>query len=343
MTTSSYPFLNTPVPITEQKWPKGTMPLVSIFSWSYNHANFIRESIESILVQKTTFSVEIIIHDDASTDGTVEIIREYESKYPQLFRNILQSDNQWSQGKSVMDALFFAPRGNFIALTHGDDFWIYEYKLLTQVKFLTQNQIFSGVFHRGVAVNNYSKKIPFNWDKIDYKDIYTQKDCIFDLLSGYPTAALVFRKKVLNKKNSLPTYFIENPCDYTLDILISEHGNLAFLDFEGSAYRQHSGGTWSVLNYTQMHKHMVDRFAALWRCKNIVEKYTNLKSKLLRLMDVQWWLYFESENQTWASATLKILSEQRRCGMLLCLQWLLRPESPARFKLRDWIFGYHKE
>ena len=129
-----------PILITEHKWTDDTTPVLSVFSWVYNHRDFIRESIESILMQKTNFKVEIIIHDDASNDGTAEIIREYEAKYPQLFNNILQKENQWSQGKSVMTPLFEKPKGRFIALTHGDDYWTDPLKLKKQVEFLENNK-----------------------------------------------------------------------------------------------------------------------------------------------------------------------------------------------------------
>ena len=141
-----------PVRLTEQVWPEGTVPAVSVFNWAYNHVDFIRESIDSILMQETTFPVEIIIHDDASTDGTTEIIREYEAKYPQLFRNIIQTGNQWSQGKSVMDPMFTAPRGEFIALAHGDDYWTSPHKLQKQVVLLESKPQASGCFARASIV-----------------------------------------------------------------------------------------------------------------------------------------------------------------------------------------------
>lgn len=127
------------MPVTEQIWPVQTLPVVSVFNWVYNHVDYIRESIESILVQKTTFPIEIIIHDDASNDGTADIIKEYERKYPHLFRNILHTENQWSQGKSVMTPLFEKPKGKYIALLHGDDLWTDPYKMQKQVEFMEAN------------------------------------------------------------------------------------------------------------------------------------------------------------------------------------------------------------
>jgi glycosyltransferase involved in cell wall biosynthesis len=145
--------LSSPVRLIYQSWPEGTLPVVSVFNWVYNHADYIRESIESILNQETTFPVEIIIHDDASTDGSTQIIREYESKYPHLFRNILQKDNQWSQGKCVVRPLFEMPRGGYVALTHGDDYWTDFQKLETQFHYMIENQDCVACFHQSRLVD----------------------------------------------------------------------------------------------------------------------------------------------------------------------------------------------
>ena len=97
------------------------MPVVTIRCITYNHHNFIRHAIEGFLMQETTFPVEIIIHDDASTDGTAEIVKEYAEKQPQLFRTILQKENQYSSGgwPKVRKMLFSMCRGKFIALCEG--------------------------------------------------------------------------------------------------------------------------------------------------------------------------------------------------------------------------------
>lgn len=132
--------LKKPIPIVEQNWDEDLIPTLTVFNWVYNHKDFIRESIESILIQKTTFKVEIIIHDDASKDGTKEIVLEYQKKHPHLFKNILQDENQWSQGKSVMKPLFEKSRGKYVALAHGDDYWIDPLKLQKQYQILENNK-----------------------------------------------------------------------------------------------------------------------------------------------------------------------------------------------------------
>ena len=76
-------------------------PLVSICCITYNHEPYIRDAIEGFLMQKTNFPVEILIHDDASTDGTADIIREYEAKYPDIIKPIYQTENQYSKGIKI--------------------------------------------------------------------------------------------------------------------------------------------------------------------------------------------------------------------------------------------------
>ena len=99
----NYTPLAKPLRITEHNWPEGTVPLVSITCITYNHVNFIRDAIEGFLMQETTFPVEILIHDDASNDGTAEIVREYDARYPQLIKAIYQTENQYSRGKKSRD------------------------------------------------------------------------------------------------------------------------------------------------------------------------------------------------------------------------------------------------
>ena len=116
------------------------MPLVSISCLAFNHVQYIRVCLDSFLMQKTSFAFEIIIHDDASTDGTKEIIEEYATKYPDIIFPIYQKENQYSKGIKPT-WVFNAPRwkGKYIALCEGDDYWTDPLKLQKQVDFLETN------------------------------------------------------------------------------------------------------------------------------------------------------------------------------------------------------------
>lgn len=106
---------------------------VSVLCAAYNHEKYIRSALEGFVMQKTSFKYEVIVHDDSSTDKTAEIIREYEQKYPEIVKPIYQSENQYSQGKDVIQE-FMAPKaiGKYIALCEGDDYWTDDTKLQQQ-------------------------------------------------------------------------------------------------------------------------------------------------------------------------------------------------------------------
>ncbi len=112
-------------------------PLVSICCIAYNQEKYIRETLEGFLKQKTSFPFEILIHDDASTDRTADIIREYAAKYPGIIKPICQTENQHSKGIPV-GITFNYPRalGKYIALCEGDDFWTDPLKLQKQFDFM---------------------------------------------------------------------------------------------------------------------------------------------------------------------------------------------------------------
>ena len=112
---------------------------VSIICNTYNHENYIRDALESFLMQKTNFKFEVLIHDDASTDKTPEIIREYEEKYPDIVKPVYQKENQYSQGIRYA-SLYQYPRvkGKYIAFCEGDDYWTDPQKLQKQYDILEE-------------------------------------------------------------------------------------------------------------------------------------------------------------------------------------------------------------
>ena len=119
---------------------QGNDVMVSICCATYNHAPCIRQCLEGFVMQRTNFKFEVLIHDDASTDGTADIIREYEAKYPSIIKPIYQTENQYSKGMSI-SATFNWPRakGKYIAQCEGDDYWIDPLKLQKQVDLLESN------------------------------------------------------------------------------------------------------------------------------------------------------------------------------------------------------------
>ena len=123
-------------------------PKLSICCITYNHAKFIRQALDGFMMQKTNFPFEIIIHDDASTDGTADIIREYEQKYPEIIRPTYQTQNQWSKGVNILKTFVYPKiQGQYVALCEGDDYWTDENKLQKQVDYLDAHPEVSVCFH----------------------------------------------------------------------------------------------------------------------------------------------------------------------------------------------------
>jgi glycosyltransferase involved in cell wall biosynthesis len=257
-----------PVRITEQDWPEGTVPVVSIFCITYNHERFIRDAIEGFLVQETTFPVEIFVHDDASTDGTAEIIKEYAEKHPQLFWTVLQKENQWSNGnKNILFDFLLDQRGDFTALCEGDDRWVDLHKLQTQYEYLQSHTDCSGCFHQTSKIdagnNIINEKMFFGG-----KTKYSLSDCITIVNSAYATCSLMFKSQTLLDP---PLWLRNDPCDMMMELQIARFGDLAFIDENMAQYRIHQGGIWNSMNPVMHLFHAMHRLQCLLEISDFQE------------------------------------------------------------------------
>ncbi len=112
-------------------------PLVSIVCDTYNHAPYVADALEGFLMQRTDFPFEIIVHDDASNDGTREILLAYEARYPGLIRLVLRTQNKYSYDPKILEHYVFPlARGKYVAICEGDDYWTSPDKLQKQVSYL---------------------------------------------------------------------------------------------------------------------------------------------------------------------------------------------------------------
>ena len=117
--------------------PSSDVPVVSILTLAYNHAPYIRACIESVLMQQTSFRFEHIIHDDASTDATASIIREYADRHPESIRFVCQTENQYRRGVAIGQRFLYPlVRGRYVAFCEGDDAWTDPLKLQKQVDYM---------------------------------------------------------------------------------------------------------------------------------------------------------------------------------------------------------------
>lgn len=126
--------------------------MVSICCITYNQDKYIAKAIESFLNQKTNFRYEILIHDDASTDKTASIVKDYQDRYPDIIKAICNTENQYSKGVAINPVFNYSrAQGKYVALCEGDDFFVDEYKLARQVEYLENHPDCHLCFHNAVA------------------------------------------------------------------------------------------------------------------------------------------------------------------------------------------------
>lgn len=275
--------LEDPAPITEHNWDEGIKPVVSICTITFNHEKYIRDAIEGFLMQETTFPVEIIIHDDASTDSTANIIREYKEEYPDLFRIIIQDENQWSKGGGSIYARFVFPeaRGKYIAMCEGDDYWTDTLKLQKQVELLEKNQDYTltvGGFKKKNDETNKLEDIIRVVNRKDHKDGYTFK--LSDTTKGWITKTLtsVFRANAVRDLNySIFNHFRDVHLNYHL---LSKGKGFYFTEVLG-VYRVHTGGIFSM---KQNGKRCLEQYYIF---KEIYNEYSDNISRIFFLSGIK--------------------------------------------------------
>jgi len=211
-------------------------------------------------MQETSFPFEIIVHDDCSTDGTTDIIREYERQYPQLIKPIYQSENQFSKGIKIFAAYVWPKtRGKYIAACEGDDYWIDPYKLQKQFDFLEGHPECSMCAHNNGVIIGENETIIGQKNPPGQKQFYD----LNDVLGGHPwhTSTIVYKKEILN---SFPDWYGKLlGGDWQLYIIAAQQGSIGYIDEVMSIYRVHPGGIWSSMTIDDQHKFANQRLELL--------------------------------------------------------------------------------
>lgn len=278
-----------------QNW-NSEIPLVSISCITYNHEPYIAQTLDGFLMQKTSFPFEILIHDDASTDRTADIIREYEQKFPKIIKPIYQKENQYSQGKREISETWNFPRakGKYIALCEGDDYWIDENKLQMQVDFLENNLEYGMCYTKAKQFIQKKRKFSrrrFGTDVRDFEDLLFNGNRV-------PTLTTVFKKDLLD--NYLKDIYPQDKGwlmgDYPMWLYFAHESKVKFLDKVTSVYRvlensaSHSDNveksvafaksTWDILNFFSK-KYLKKEFESFNECYLRALFYVSRKNRKL--------------------------------------------------------------
>lgn len=228
-------------------------PLVTINCTVYNHVSYLKDCLNGFISQKTNFKFVVVIHDDASTDGSAEIIKEYEKQYPDIFLPKYQSENQWSKGiKPTWEFNFPLWKGKYIALCEGDDYWTDPYKLQKQVDFLEANPTYAGCFHYTQQVfTKHPDKQGRIYGKHGNQLDFTAEDTIATL-SPWHTSSFIFRNEAFEKPDWL--YNVVSG-DMALFSIVAKSGNIKCIPEIMSVYQKHDGGVTKTVAHINENYH----------------------------------------------------------------------------------------
>lgn len=239
------PHKRNPTILAEQK-EIPDQPVVTILCVTFNHANFIRDALEGFLMQAVTFGVEILIHDDASTDGTQEIVKEYADRYPQLIRAILQTENQFSKGVNVAKTLRQQATGRYIAYCEGDDYWTDPHKIALQAAYLDAHPDIVMCGHKATILDVSTGRLVEKKQAREERSL-TALD-VRGVLYVPRTCTRMVRRIDLE---SPPEMEMSQAKDAFLQSLLGRYGGYQFMkEVKPSVYRVHRAGLWSGISLT---------------------------------------------------------------------------------------------
>ena len=228
--------------------------LVTIQCIAYNQRPYIRQCLDGLVSQETDFAFRILVHDDASTDGTDQIIQEYEQRYPHLVKGIYEKENLYSRGgfRAIMKLLMEESEGKYIAYCEGDDYWTDPRKLQKQVDVMEANQAalcthqVRSVWENGEKTDRLLPRITEDFVKDTEKFIpflfsYGNSDCFV-----FQACSFLMRKDLLEFPEGRPQFMeLSDVGDVPLVLYLGAKGPVVYLAKEMARYRLASKSSWS--------------------------------------------------------------------------------------------------
>jgi len=295
-----------------------SLPKVTVLVITYNHIKFIVQALDSVLIQQVNFDYEILISEDCSTDGTRELVINYQQRFPEKIRLILSQENIHSN--QVVARGIHAARGQYIALLDGDDYWTSPKKLQKQVDFLDQHPECSMCFHNVLAFYENSDQETWNWNSERQKVFSTLED----IWKGnfIATCSTMFRRGLFGE---VPTWYDDffPITDWPLHILNAEHGLIGYIPDVMGAYRHHSGGLYSIFDETAR----LEKILNFYKKINISFdfKYDSIVKAALSNYFYEWAKEYEKRGDLEnAKKCFRICISEKPLNKFIKPQWLIR-------------------
>ena len=216
---------------------------ISVICCTYNHEKYIRRALEGFVTQKTDFPFEVIVHDDASTDGTADIVREYEKKHPDIIKAICQKENKFSKGISpTREYVFPKVRGEYLAICEGDDYWTDENKLQLQYDYLKAHTECALCVHQA-TVHDCFKNTDKDFTEYTENREFSASEIITIGGGAFSTNSIVMKKSVYM---DLPDCFkAKGFSDYQVLINGALNGTVYYIARNMSTYNLGAAGSWT--------------------------------------------------------------------------------------------------
>ncbi len=250
--------------------------IVSVCCAAYQQVRYIDQAIESFLAQKTSFDFEIIVHDDASSDGTAEAILAWQNRYPEKIHAIVQTENQYSKGVSVVGIMLARARGKYVAICEGDDCWLSSDKLEKQVRYMESHPDCSLCIHAAQLIDPEGKSTgvlrQFSRDRdVSIRDIL--------MLGGRLAATSSYLYPSALRKTGLPAFctMIPGVGDNPLQLYLATKGTVHYLCEVLSCYRQGHAESWTARTYRSDEKKKIAHWQASIDMYRAFNTYTNLR------------------------------------------------------------------
>ncbi|QFS43153.1 methyltransferase domain-containing protein [Nostoc sphaeroides CCNUC1] len=281
---------------------------------TYNHENYITQSLESVLMQQVNFEYEVVIGEDYSTDNTRKIVIDYQRNYPEKIR-LLLPDKNIGVHKNFMNTLQ-ACQGQYIAVLEGDDYWISPDKLQRQVDFLDEHPEYVICFHNAIIFWQDNRQPPGLF-RHKQKETSSIEDLLIE--NFIPTASVMYRSGLIK---NFPEWFYElSMGDWVIHIFNAQYGNIWYINEVMSAYRLHSQGAWTSKSDEQRLSAIIQMFSNIKgyidiKYKETINKSINYYSNGLDYLLKQ----KESEKSSLSDNLCKILS-LRNINLIIFPNW----------------------
>ena len=298
------------------------MHLVSVCCVTYNHADFIKQTLEGFVTQKTNFPFEVIIADDCSTDGQQDIIKEYAKKYPDIIKPIFHSHNTGSY-QNLLDAAS-ACKGKYVAMCDGDDYWTDDMRLQKAVSFLDKNPQYTiygtnayKLYNDGTTEPYYNRPTIHEYTST-YEDYLKRKSVLSNTFAS--TYRNVYFSDGIPKEYSdlIGTQFEEMfRADSARNLIHLKRGKAYFLNESVGYSRRHGKGLASRL--TEYERHITVAFAHIGFFKFFGEKY---ESDFEIIIKSEYQEAVKSYFQDLVSGTIPMMSELYKTYFNIVMEWL---------------------